>query len=93
MEGIEPDEVEIGWPVARPSWGRGVAAEAARAAVHDLFERLDTPSLVAYVRPANTRSLRVTEKLGMRYEGEGRAHNGDFVRIFRLSRETLDRTR
>ncbi len=89
VEGIEPDEVEIGWTLLHASWGRGLATEAARAAAHHVFERLDVPWLVAYVRPANIPSLRVAEKLGMRDEGEGRAHNGDTVRIFRLPRGGL----
>ena len=62
--------VEIGWRIARPFWGRGYATEAARAALEFGFGRLGLERIVAFTTPANTRSLRVMEKLGMRFAGE-----------------------
>jgi RimJ/RimL family protein N-acetyltransferase len=57
---------EIGWRLARASWGRGVATEAARAALAFGFapER-GLREIVAVVAPENARSVRVCEKLGM----------------------------
>lgn len=57
--------VEIGWRFARRQWGHGFATEAARAALEDIFERHGLEQVVAFTIPANVRSLRVMEKLGM----------------------------
>lgn len=63
-----PGEAEIGFRIARAHWGRGLATEAARAALDHAFAALRLPRLIALVDPANVKSIRVVEKLGMRYE-------------------------
>jgi ribosomal-protein-alanine N-acetyltransferase len=67
-------EVEIGWAVARDSWGRGLATELGRHALADAtaagFARI-----VAFARPDNLASRRVMEKLGLIYERDF-THNG-----------------
>lgn len=62
--------VEVGWRLARPFWGNGYATEAARAALVFGFQQLCLPEIVAFTIRANTRSLRVMEKLGMTFLGE-----------------------
>jgi RimJ/RimL family protein N-acetyltransferase len=57
--------VEVGWRLARKAWGRGYATEGARAALAFGFERLGLPEIVSFTVPANRRSRRVMEKLGM----------------------------
>ena len=57
--------VEIGWRLAAAYWGRGLATEGARAVVRHAFESLKLDALVAYTVPANLRSRRVMEKIGM----------------------------
>jgi len=57
--------VEIGWRLAREYWGRGLATEGAHEAIRYAFEDLELPSLVSFTVPANVRSRRVMEKLGM----------------------------
>ena len=57
--------VEAAWRLARPYWGRGYAAEAARASIDDGFGRLGLKEIVAYTVPANRASWRVMERLGM----------------------------
>ncbi len=86
--GIEPDEVEIGWTVAPELRRRGIALEAARAAVADAFDRIRPPHLVAYIRPENEASLRIAAALGMRDDGDGTTRSGERMRIFRLPRPT-----
>ena len=61
-------ETEIGYRLARPHWGRGFATEAARAARDHAFGPLALPRLIAMIDPAKVASIRVAEKLGMRYE-------------------------
>ena len=57
--------VELGWRLARGFWGQGYATEAAHAAVAFGFETLALAEIVAFTVPANLRSRRVMERLGM----------------------------
>ncbi len=57
--------VEIGWRLAYDHSGRGLATEAARAVVRHGFETLKLPGLVSFPVPANLRSRRVMERIGM----------------------------
>jgi RimJ/RimL family protein N-acetyltransferase len=59
---------EIGWRLARPAWGRGLATEAALAVREDALDRLGLEELISIIHPENLRSRRVAEKLGMRIE-------------------------
>jgi RimJ/RimL family protein N-acetyltransferase len=62
------DAVEVSWKLAREHWGHGYATEAAREAVRFGFERLALDEIVAMTVPANTRSRRVMERLGMTHD-------------------------
>jgi RimJ/RimL family protein N-acetyltransferase len=57
--------VEIGWRLSAEHWGQGLATEGARAMVHHAFEALKLDALVSFTVPANMRSRRVMEKIGM----------------------------
>lgn len=57
--------VEIAWRLARAYWGEGYASEAARAALGYGFGELALAEIVAVTTPANLRSRRVMERLGM----------------------------
>ena len=57
--------VEIAWRLAADHWGRGLATEGARAVLHHAFRSLNLAHLVSFTVPANQRSRRVMEKLGM----------------------------
>jgi RimJ/RimL family protein N-acetyltransferase len=63
--------VEVGWRLARHAWGRGLATEGAQASVRHGFEELVLQAVISIIDPANRRSIRVAEKLGMR---RGAAH-------------------
>jgi RimJ/RimL family protein N-acetyltransferase len=86
--GLQPldgtSEVEIGWWLGRSHWGRGLATEAARAALRDGFERAGLGRIVAVALPENRASLRVMEKLGMRYERDTQ-HRGFEVVLYAVS--------
>jgi RimJ/RimL family protein N-acetyltransferase len=60
-----PGTIEVGWRLAQEHWGHGYATEAAREAVRFGFEELGLDEIVAFTVPANTRSRRVMERLGM----------------------------
>ena len=57
--------VEIAWRLARAYWDKGYASEAARAALDYGFGELALAEIVAVTTPANLRSRRVMERLGM----------------------------
>ena len=80
----DPD-LEIGWWLARPYWGRGLATEAARVALRDAFERAGLDRIISIARPANTASTRIMEKLGFKLECEFEKEGVQLVRyaIFR----------
>lgn len=60
--------VEIGWRIDASYWGRGLATEGARAVVRHAFDVAGLNEIVSFTVPANTRSRRVMEKLGMTHD-------------------------
>jgi RimJ/RimL family protein N-acetyltransferase len=69
---LDPDNVEVGWMLARRRWGEGLATEGARAALAYAWERLRRPVVISLTVPANRRSRAVMERLGM--TARGRRH-------------------
>ena len=57
--------VEIAWRLCPQYWRYGYATEAARCALAFGFETLGLPEIVAFTVPANRRSWRVMERVGM----------------------------
>ena len=57
--------VEIGWRIATPYWGKGLATEGSQEVIRFAFERLRLESLVSFTVPENVASRRLMEKLGM----------------------------
>lgn len=57
--------VEIGWRLAHPFWGQGLATEAARAVLQVGFEQVGLEEIVSFTSVANVRSQRVMQRLGM----------------------------
>ena len=64
----ELDEVDLGYRFRTDYWGRGIATESSRAIVRYGFERLGLEQIIGLVLPENLRSIRVLEKIGMRYD-------------------------
>jgi RimJ/RimL family protein N-acetyltransferase len=58
--------VEIGWRLSADYWGRGYATEGARAALAFAFDVVGLREVVSFTVPANLRSRRVMEKIGMK---------------------------
>jgi len=76
---------EIGWWLARSYWGRGLATEAARAALRDAFERVCLERVISVAMVENSASRRIMEKLGLRPESEFESDG------FQMVRYALDR--
>ncbi|MER7757507.1 GNAT family N-acetyltransferase [Kitasatospora sp. NPDC097643] len=79
--------IEIGWRLGRAFWGRGIATEAAAAALRFGFEEHGLDRVVSIAQIGNAASERVMAKIGLRPEretvtpGTGRA-----VRVHHLTR-------
>lgn len=76
-DGFLPD-VEIGWRLKPEYWGLGLATEAARAVMDYGFQRWEFSRLISVAQPENQQSLRVMEKLGMKFE---RAFSHDGISV------------
>jgi RimJ/RimL family protein N-acetyltransferase len=83
LEGIEANEVDLGWYTLPHLWGRGIAPEAAGAVIEWARANGIGP-LVVYLRTGNAASRRVAEKLGLRRDADGRASDAERVEIYRL---------
>lgn len=85
---------EIGYWIAVPEWGKGVATEAVGGLIRFLFADTSTHRLQACTYPANAASERVLTKLGFRYEGtlrqvvfrRGRHHDTKLFSLLRSDR-------
>ena len=65
---------ELGWWIWKDYWNRGLATEAALALKGYAFQVLELSQIVAIAEIPNKASIRVMEKIGMRYEGIRNAH-------------------
>ena len=62
--------VEIGWRLAFEHWGNGYATEGARAVLEFAFTELNLREITSFTVPANLRSRRVMERIGMNFSKE-----------------------
>jgi RimJ/RimL family protein N-acetyltransferase len=85
--------VEIGWRLLREHWGLGYATEGAGAALQYGFETLRISEIVSFTVPANLRSRRVMEKLGMKHDPDGDFEHPGLPEGHPLRRHVLYRTR
>jgi RimJ/RimL family protein N-acetyltransferase/class 3 adenylate cyclase len=63
-----PKELEVGYTIGKPYWGRGYATEAASAARDYALEQLGAKRLIALIIHGNDASENVARKLGMEPE-------------------------
>lgn len=61
-------EVEVGYRLARPYWGKGLATEAALAVRDYAFSHLGMRRLISLIEADNAPSVHVAEKMGMAME-------------------------
>lgn len=71
---------EIGWWLARSHWGKGLATEAARAALRDSFERVNLPRLISVAMPENIASIAIMRKLGLTFDAEFESEGTSLMR-------------
>src|SRR5262245_22007832 len=70
-------DVDIGYAYLPEAWGQGYAIEAAEATVHHGAAKFGLRRLIGVVSVGNAGSIRVLEKLGMRFERMWPMHPGE----------------
>jgi [ribosomal protein S5]-alanine N-acetyltransferase len=79
-------DVDVGYAFFPEFWGKGYAFEAADATMRQAAARFALTRVLAIVSPGNEPSIRVLEKLGMRFEGMFSARPGEpEVRLYGLA--------
>ena len=71
-------ERELGWLAFEGAEGRGLIAEAARAAIAHARDALGWDRLVSFIAPENARSIRLAEALGATNEGPSALYEARF---------------
>lgn len=77
-------ETDIGFRFFKVFWNRGFATESAQACIAYGFDRLNMQTIVGRAMKENTASIKVLEKLGMRFAREFdfyRGHGGVVYQI------------
>ncbi len=92
---IERNVVDLGYMLGLADWGKGYATEIARALVDAAFDDLRAQRIISTVDVNNQASMRVLEKIGMRWEAVFRKHRRAKNRwwdchLFVLPREVWD---
>ncbi|TCC25523.1 GNAT family N-acetyltransferase [Kribbella speibonae] len=65
-----PDDLEIGWRLAREYWGHGYATEAAASWLDHAFGEAGLSRVIAVTDTPNVRSIAVMRRLGMSFDHE-----------------------
>ena len=78
-------EYEISYRLRRDCWGQGLATEAAIACRDYGFTTAGLSRLVSIIEAENVASIRVAEKMGMRFEKNALFHN-IAARIYSISK-------
>ena len=63
----ETDEIEIGYLLSKPYWGKGLATESAIAGLDYGFNSLGIGKIIGIVHPENVASQKVLEKIGLSF--------------------------
>ena len=79
-------EIQMGYLLLKSHWGRGLGTEAAEAVLKYGFEVAKLKRIVAIAKPENIASLRVMQKVGMKYEKNAYYYNNNVV-YYCLTRE------
>jgi RimJ/RimL family protein N-acetyltransferase len=85
--------VEVGWRLAEPWRGRGLATEAGAAAVAFGFATAGLERIVSIYEPENVASGRVMERLGFTHCLSTQGPRGEEVAVMELTRERWEERR
>ena len=77
------EDLEVSWQLNPAEWGKGYAAEAARALIAWAFTQ-EIDELFAVARPSNVRATAMTKRLGMQWVGETAKYYGLNLQVYRI---------
>jgi RimJ/RimL family protein N-acetyltransferase len=89
---IESGTIDLGYMLGVPHWGQGYATELALALADAAFRDLHAERVISTVDVNNQASIRVLEKIGMRWEAVYRRHRRAKNRWWDCHLYTLPRT-
>ena len=72
-------EVEVAYLIGKEFWGQGLGTEVAQAILEYGFYQLHLTRLICLIDEANLASIKVAEKIGMKFEKEGKDEIGPFL--------------
>jgi [ribosomal protein S5]-alanine N-acetyltransferase len=72
---------DLGYRFVTKAWGKGFATEAAYASLQYGFEKLNHQRIVGRALPENIASVKVLEKIGMKYIGMDEIE-GEMARVY-----------
>lgn len=87
-DGVGP-KTEIGWRLKKAAWGRGIASEAAQLIAEHVFSISNIDRIVADIDPQNLPSIRVAEKIGMRFIADGE-HGNETCKCYAMTKYDLN---
>jgi [ribosomal protein S5]-alanine N-acetyltransferase len=67
---IRPEEPEIHIVLSKDYWGKGLATEIGHALLLHGFQKRELTAITGVVHPEHKASIRILEKLGMKYVGK-----------------------
>jgi RimJ/RimL family protein N-acetyltransferase len=83
--------VEVEWRLGTEYWNKGYATEGAKACLDYGFNKCGLKEIVSFTVPANIRSIRVMEKIGMMRDLNADFAHPELPRESRLSKHVLYR--
>ena len=84
----EKNEIDLGYRLNKRSWGMGYATEAATHALEYGFNTLQLPLVHGKAHVENIASLKVLEKIGMKFIRE-EVEDGCPIKVFTISNPNL----
>lgn len=86
LKRLPNNDVDLGYRLLRAYWGQGYATEAGRACLELGFARFGLETIIGRVALENSASIRVLEKLGMRYWKRDVCEHDPEALIYRIDR-------
>ncbi|WP_416150341.1 GNAT family N-acetyltransferase [Salipaludibacillus sp. HK11] len=90
---FENAKAEIGYDIAKQSWGKGYAPEAISSLLNYGFETIEMNRIEAKIEPGNINSIKVLRKLNFTFEGtlrQAEKIHGKFIDLNMYSKLNTD---